>query len=130
MQQAEGAEAPIKVEFDNFEHGFSAGFRAGRLGLSGLRHRHRLCRVPAVCRGLQLPAQPGVRGIHVGFLLFLSFGLIGNFTARTDLGRALGWMTGTLACLRALSVDFLRRFDARDGDPTHVDSRSARCWPC
>ena len=26
MLQAEGAEAPIKVEFDNFEHGFPEGF--------------------------------------------------------------------------------------------------------
>ena len=31
--QAEGAEKPIKVEFDNFEHGFPAGFGPGGWGL-------------------------------------------------------------------------------------------------
>ena len=40
-----------------------------------------------------LPSQV-VRGIHVGFLLLMTFGLIGNFTARSDFGRALGWLIG------------------------------------
>ena len=34
MQQAEDAdEAPVKVEFDNFEHGFPEGFGPGAWGL-------------------------------------------------------------------------------------------------
>ena len=32
MAQAEGARAPIKVEFDNFEHGFPPGFGPGAWG--------------------------------------------------------------------------------------------------
>ena len=32
MLQAEGADAPIKVEFDNFEHGFPSGFGPGGWG--------------------------------------------------------------------------------------------------
>ena len=32
MLQAEGADAPIKVEFDNFEHGFPPGFGPGGWG--------------------------------------------------------------------------------------------------
>lgn len=32
MLQAEGSEAPIKVEFDNFEHGFPEGFGPGWWG--------------------------------------------------------------------------------------------------
>ena len=32
MLQAEGAEAPVKVEFDNFEHGFPEGFGPGGWG--------------------------------------------------------------------------------------------------
>jgi hypothetical protein len=43
-----------------------------------------------------------VRGIHVGFLLLLSFGLIGNFTAKNDFGRALGWLIGAAGLLCGL----------------------------
>ena len=32
MLQAEGAKTPVKVEFDNFEHGFPPGFRPGGWG--------------------------------------------------------------------------------------------------
>jgi TRAP-type uncharacterized transport system fused permease subunit len=58
-----------------------------------------------------LPSQV-VRGVHVGFLLLLTFGLIGNFTAKSDFGRALGWLIGgARLLLRALPVDLLRRPD-------------------
>ena len=36
-----------------------------------------------------LPSQV-VRGVHVGFLLLLAFGLIGNLHRQDDFGRALG----------------------------------------
>ena len=32
MLQAEGTEGPVKVEFDNFEHGFPEGFGPGGWG--------------------------------------------------------------------------------------------------
>jgi hypothetical protein len=32
MLQAEGTEVPVKVEFDNFEHGFPVGFGPGGWG--------------------------------------------------------------------------------------------------
>jgi len=32
ISQAQATEAPIKVEFDNFEHGFPEGFGPGRWG--------------------------------------------------------------------------------------------------
>ena len=58
-----------------------------------------------------LPSQV-VRGVHVGFLLLLTFGLIGNFTARSDFGRALGWLIGARRLsVRALSMDLLCRPD-------------------
>ncbi|MFQ8429948.1 TRAP transporter permease [Amaricoccus sp. W119] len=42
-----------------------------------------------------LPSQV-VRAMHVGFLLLLGFGLIGNLRARTSAGRALFWLLGLL----------------------------------
>lgn len=75
MLQAVGAEAPVKVEFDNFEHGFPEGFGPGRWG-------HLAYAVGIVFAGFQLyvaafnylPSQV-VRGVHVGFLILLTFGL-------------------------------------------------------
>ena len=92
MQLAEGAQEPIKVEFDNFEHGFPPGFGPG--GWAYLAYAIGLAFAVFqlyVAAFNFLPSQV-VRGIHVGFLLFLSFGLIANFTAKTDFGRAFGWM--------------------------------------
>ncbi len=84
MLQAEGADGPVKVEFDNFEHGFPEGFGPGGWG-------HLAYAVGIVFAAFQLyvaafnylPSQV-VRGIHVGFLILMSFGLIGNFTAKSD----------------------------------------------
>jgi len=72
MLQAEGAKAPVKVEFDNFEHGFPEGFGRGAWGHLAYCHRHPVRGVSAVCRGLNyLPSQV-VRGIHVGFLILMT----------------------------------------------------------
>src|SRR5438046_4273478 len=101
MQQAEGSQAPVKVEFDNFEHGFPPGFGPGGWGYLAYAIGIAFAVFQLyVAVFSYLPTQV-VRGIHVGFLLFLSFGLIGNFIDKNDLGRALGWMTGTLgfACV-------------------------------
>jgi len=122
MQQAEGAEGPVKVEFDNFEHGFPDGFGPNVWG-------HLAYAVAIAFAVFQLyvaafnylPSQV-VRGVHVGFLLLLTFGLIGNFTAKTDFGRALGWIVGAAGFACGLyQWIFYADLIARDGDPTHID---------
>ena len=99
MLQAEGNKEPVKVEFDNFEHGFPEGFGPG--GWGHLAYAIALAFAVFqlyVAAFNYLPSQV-VRGVHVGFLLLLSFGLIGNFTAKQGLiprsppqgGRLEGW---------------------------------------
>jgi len=63
-----------------------------------------------------------VRGIHVGFLLLMTFGLIGNFTAKSDFGRAMSWLIGGAGflCGRYQWI-FYADLIARDGDPTRTD---------
>ncbi len=122
MLQAEGAEGPVKVEFDNFEHGFPEGFGPGGWG-------HLAYAVGIVFAVFQLyvaafnylPSQV-VRGVHVGFLLLMSFGLIGNFTAKGDAGRAAGWLFGLAGFLCGLyQWVFYADLISRDGDPTRLD---------
>src|SRR5206468_11800801 len=94
MRQAEGTEEPVKVEFYNFEHGFPAGFGPGGWGYLAYA-------IGIVFAAFQLyaaafnylPSQV-VRGVHVGFLLMMTFGVIGNFTSRGEFGRALGALIG------------------------------------
>src|SRR5882757_2905753 len=122
MLQAEGAEAPVKVEFDNFEHGFPEGFGPGFWG-------HLAYAIGILFAAFQiyvaafnyLPSQV-VRGIHVGFLILMTFGLIGNFTARSNVGRTMGWLIGATGFLCGLyQWVFYADLIARDGDPTHAD---------
>ena len=124
MLQAEGAQEPVKVEFDNFEHGFPAGFGPGGWG-------HLAYAIGIAFAVFQLyvaawnylPSQV-VRGVHVGFLLLMTFGLIGNFTAKSDFGRALGWLIGGVGFLCGLyQWIFYADLIARDGDPTRARSR-------
>jgi TRAP transporter 4TM/12TM fusion protein len=122
MQQTDGAQAPIKVEFDNFEHGFPPGFGPGAWGhlayIIGIAFAVFQLYVAAFN---YLPSQV-VRGIHVGFLLLMTFGLIGNFTARSEFGRTLGWLIGGVGFLCGLyQWIFYADLIARDGDPTHTD---------
>ncbi|MBP2429639.1 TRAP transporter 4TM/12TM fusion protein [Bradyrhizobium japonicum] len=121
QQQAEG-EQPIKVEFDNFEHGFPEGFGPGAWGYLayaiGLAFAVFQLYVAAFN---YLPSQV-VRGVHVGFLILLTFGLIGNFTAKTDFGRAVSWIVGAAGFLCGLyQWIFYADLIARDGDPTNMD---------
>ena len=63
-----------------------------------------------------------VRGVHVGFLILLTFGLIGNFTAKTHLGRTIAWAVGGVGFLCGLyQWIFYADLIARDGDPTRLD---------
>ncbi|QWG24089.1 TRAP transporter permease [Bradyrhizobium sediminis] len=122
MLQAEGAEKPVKVAFDNFEHGFPEGFGPrgwGRLAYAiGIAFAAFQLYVAAFN---YLPSQV-VRGVHVGFLLLLTFGLIANFTARGNVGRAAGWLTGAAGFLCGLyQWIFYADLIARDGDPTRLD---------
>jgi len=122
MLQAEGAQAPIKAEFDNFEHGFPAGFGPGAWGhlayVIGIAFAVFQLYVAAFN---YLPSQV-VRGIHVGFLLLMTFGLIGNFTAKSDFGRTLGWLIGAVGFLCGLyQWIFYADLIARDGDPSQTD---------
>ena len=68
-----------------------------------------------------LPSQV-VRGVHVGFLILMTFGLIGNFTAKSNAGRAAGWLIGSAGFLCGLyQWMFYADLIARDGDPTRLD---------
>jgi len=94
MLQVEHAERPVKVEFDNFEHGFPEGF--GPRGWGHLAYAVGIGFAVfqlVIAAWNVLPSQV-VRGVHVGFLILMTFGLIGNFTAKSDFGRALGWLIG------------------------------------
>jgi TRAP transporter 4TM/12TM fusion protein len=122
MLQAEGAERPVRVEFDNFEHGFPAGF--GPRGWGYLAYVVGIIFAVFqlyVAAWNYLPSQV-VRGVHVGFLILLTFGLIGNFTAKSNAGRAVGWLIGSAGFLCGLyQWIFYADLIARDGDPTTLD---------
>jgi TRAP transporter 4TM/12TM fusion protein len=117
-----GTEEKVKVELDNFEHGFPEGFGPGMWG--------HLAYVIGICFAVFqlivaawnfLPSQ-AVRGIHVGFLLLLTFGLIANFTAKTNFQRAAGWVIGGIGFFCGLyQYIFYADLIQRDGDPTHLD---------
>ena len=63
-----------------------------------------------------------MRGVHVGFLILMTFGLIGNFTAKSNAGRARGWLIGGVGFLCGLyQWIFYADLIARDGDPTRLD---------
>src|ERR1700674_3172453 len=52
----------------------------------------------------------------------MTFGLIGNFTAKSDVGRAAGWLIGSAGFLCGLyQWIFYADLIARDGDPTRLD---------
>jgi TRAP transporter 4TM/12TM fusion protein len=113
---------PVKVEFDNFEHGFPDGFgpRGWRHLAYGIAIAFATFQLVVAFRN-DLPSQV-VRGVHVGFLILLTFGLIGNFTAKTGFGRATGWIVGGIGFLCGLyQWIFYADLIARDGDPTRLD---------
>lgn len=122
MLQAEGTAAPIKVEFDNFEHGFPEGFGPGWWGSLAYWIGIAFATFQLYVAAFNyLPSQV-VRGVHVGFLVLLTFGLIANFTAKSNLGRALGWVIGGAGFFCGLyQWIFYADLIARDGDPTRLD---------
>lgn len=122
QQQVAEAERPIKVEFDNFEHGFPEGFGPGGWGHLAYVVGLAFAVFQLVVAAWNVLPSQVVRGVHVGFLLLLTFGLIGNFTAKTNTGRALSWLVGGAGFLCGLyQWIFYADLIARDGDPTNAD---------
>ncbi|MEZ0031960.1 TRAP transporter 4TM/12TM fusion protein [Bradyrhizobium japonicum] len=122
MLQVEGSAGPIKVEFDNFEHGFPEGFGPGWWGTLAYWIGIAFATFQLYVAAFNyLPSQV-VRGVHVGFLVLLTFGLIANFTAKSDVGRTLGWVIGAAGFFCGLyQWIFYADLIARDGDPTRLD---------
>ncbi len=122
MLQTADLQASVKVEFDNFEHGFPEGFGPGKWGLLGYAVGIAFAAFQLYVAAFNyLPSQV-VRGVHVGFLLLMTFGLIGNFTAKGNTGRAAGWLIGSIGFLCGLyQWIFYADLIARDGDPTTAD---------
>ncbi|MCP3394293.1 TRAP transporter permease [Bradyrhizobium sp. CCGB12] len=122
LEKAEGTAAPVKVEFDNFEHGFPEGFGPGWWGTLAYWIGIAFATFQLYVAAFNyLPSQV-VRGVHVGFLVLLTFGLIANFTAKSDVGRALGWVIGGAGFFCGLyQWIFYADLIARDGDPTRLD---------
>jgi TRAP transporter 4TM/12TM fusion protein len=122
MLQAEGTEAPVKVKFDNFEFGFPDGFGPGGWGRFAYAVGIAFAGFQLVIAAWNILPSQVVRGVHVGFLLLLTFGLIGNFTAKNNAGRAAGWLVGGAGFLCGLyQWLFYADLIARDGDPTRLD---------
>ncbi|WP_448045820.1 TRAP transporter permease [Bradyrhizobium liaoningense] len=125
LEKAEGtatAPAPIKVEFDNFEHGFPEGFGPGWWGQLAYWIGIAFATFQLYVAAFNFLPSQVVRGVHVGFLVLLTFGLIANFTAKGNFGRALGWVIGGAGFFCGLyQWIFYADLIARDGDPTRLD---------
>ena len=122
MIEAEGAERPVKVEFDNFEHGFPAGFGPGGWGHLAYAIGVAFAAFQLVIAAWNVLPSQVVRGVHVGFLILMTFGLIGNFTAKGNAGRATGWLIGVVGfSLGLYQWIFYADLIARDGDPSRLD---------
>ncbi|SHL02866.1 TRAP transporter, 4TM/12TM fusion protein [Bradyrhizobium lablabi] len=122
MLQAEGTEAAANVKFDHFEHGFPAGFGPGGWGKLAYAVGIAFASFQLYVAAFNyLPSQV-VRGVHVGFLILMTFGLSGNFTAKGNTGRAAGWLIGGAGFLCGLyQWIFYADLIAHDGDPTRLD---------
>src|SRR3984957_11086200 len=92
MLQAGGAEVPVKVEFDNFEHGFPEGFGPGGWGHLAYAIGIAFAAFQLVIAAWNVLPSQVVRGVHVGFLILLTFGLIAHFTAKGNARRTTRWL--------------------------------------
>src|SRR5437868_10993808 len=122
MLQTVDGEAPVKVEFDNFEHGFPEGFGPGGWGRLAYAVGIAFAAFQLVVAAWNVLPSQVVRGVHVGFLLLMTFGLVANFTAKGNAGRAAGWLIGSAGFLCGLyQWIFYAELILRDGDPTRLD---------
>ena len=121
MSQTHAAAAPVK-QFDNFEHGFPAGFGPGGWGYLAYAVGIAFAAFQIVIAAWNVLPSQVVRGVHVGFLILMTFGLVANFTAKGNAGRALGWFIGGIGFLCGLyQWIFYADLILRDGDPTTLD---------
>jgi TRAP transporter 4TM/12TM fusion protein len=121
-QVAPGAEQHVKVELDNFEHGFPEGFGPGWWGHLAYVVGIAFAAFQLVIAAWNFLPSQAVRGIHVGFLILLTFGLIANFTAKNNWQRASGWLIGAVGFFCGLyQWLFYADLIQRDGDPTRLD---------
>src|SRR6187397_1314627 len=86
------AEAGAESQVEGLPPGFGAG-RSGQVAFA-VAVAFSVFQIYVAAYGT-LPSQV-VRAMHVGFLLLLGFGLIGNFQARTAAGRGWFWFLGLL----------------------------------
>ncbi|WP_024577313.1 MULTISPECIES: TRAP transporter permease [unclassified Afipia] len=122
MLHEHGTEEKVKVELDNFEHGFPEGFGPGMWGHLAYVIGIAFAVFQLIIAAWNFLPSQAVRGIHVGFLLLLTFGLIANFTARTNFQRAVGWIIGGVGFFCGLyQYLFYAELIQRDGDPTRLD---------
>lgn len=114
--------SPTNAIEKNFEHGFPPGFGPGWWGILAYGVGLLFAGFQLVIAAWSILPTQVVRGVHVGFILLLSFGLMGNFTARSNAGRALAWVTGAIGFLLGLyQWIFYKDLILRDGDPSTVD---------
>ena len=110
------------ADLDNFEHGFPSGFGPGAWGLFAYAIALAFAAFQIIISAWNILPSQAARGIHVGFLLLLSFGLIANFRARNDAGRAFGWVLGLVGFGVGLyQWIFYADLILRDGDPSTLD---------
>ena len=121
LQKTDDAPTPSVLE-KNFEHGFPPGFGPGLWGHLAYTVSIAFAVFQLIMAAWSILPTQVVRGVHVGFILLLSFGLMGNFTAKGHAGRAAAWITGALGFLiGAYQWIFYKDLIIRDGDPTTLD---------
>ena len=122
MLQEPSTEEKIKVDLDNFEHGFPDGFGPGNWGHLAYVIGIAFATFQIFIAAYNFLPSQAVRGIHVGFLILLTYGLVANFTAKTDTQRAIGWIVGAIGFFCGLyQYLFYAELIQRDGDPTKLD---------
>ena len=122
MLQEQAQQEHVKVDLDNFEHGFPEGFGPGWWGIVAYIIGITFSAFQIMVAAWNFLPSQAVRGIHVGFLILLSYGLVANFTAKTNFQRLLGWAVGGVGFYCGL-YQWLYYADLiqRDGDPSRLD---------
>jgi TRAP transporter 4TM/12TM fusion protein len=117
------ATASSPSALDSFEHGFPTGFGKGGMALVAFSIALLFSAFQIFVSAWPILPSLAIRGIHVGFLLLLSFGLIANFRSRSHFEQATGWLLG----LVGFGVGLYQwiEHDAlilRSGDPSRLDT--------
>src|SRR5690606_6707446 len=102
MTTASAATTPMPTTAEEAVEGLPPGFGAGLMGRVAffVAIAFALFQLWTAAYGT-LPSQV-VRAMHVGFLLLLGFGLVGNLVARTLAGRVFFWALAVLGFLTGL----------------------------